>query len=304
MNTKDHLLIRRSDLCCGLGSNGDAEYASSFSGTCSWASEGAQSTSLATYTHTGSCAASPPPPSPPPPSPLPPSPPQPSPPPPTTSPPPVAGTPPPVASPPPLPPLEAGQAVQRNVEVELVAAGTVESFDDTKKNQIAESFASQLAGVSVDDVTVVVTSASVRITVTIATTTASAATSIQSSLSSSLSTASAATAFLGSAVTVTAAPVVAVNTVVVVGPPPPSPPPSSSGGISVGVIIVIAVGALGGITLLCICAYVLNKPKPRAKMDPLNPKKGANKGITKGMVAGSMIEMGSNVDSARPNVNV
>ena len=67
MTTRNGLLMRRSDLCCGLGSNGDAEYAYSFSGTCSWASMGAQSLSVATYTHTGSCAASsvsPPPPRP------------------------------------------------------------------------------------------------------------------------------------------------------------------------------------------------------------------------------------------------
>ena len=57
LRTADGLLTRQTNLCCSPNSDGsatDAEYDAGFSGTCSWASYGAQATSVTLWTYTGS----------------------------------------------------------------------------------------------------------------------------------------------------------------------------------------------------------------------------------------------------------
>lgn len=69
IDTRNGLLLRATNRCCGLGLLGDAEYASSFVGVCSWATEDAQHTTPYAWAPSRACGGLMASPSPPPPSP-------------------------------------------------------------------------------------------------------------------------------------------------------------------------------------------------------------------------------------------
>ena len=123
--------------------------------------------------------------------------------PPPPSPPPAA--PPPPSTPPTSPPPAQPPATHQ-VEVTLVAAGTVSDYGATEVSNLRSAFASA-AGVDVGAVSVSITAASVLITATIGVASASAVTSVTSNLATALPDASTASSLLG--ITVTSAPTVA-----------------------------------------------------------------------------------------------
>jgi len=102
--------------------------------------------------------------------------------------------------------------------IEMTAAGDVSDYGDDVKADLASKFA-ELAGVDASKVEVIITSASVIITVKIEVASASAASTLTSTLATTLSDASAASLFTG--LTVTSAPVLSVATETPAGYVPP-----------------------------------------------------------------------------------
>ena len=102
--------------------------------------------------------------------------------------------------------------------IEMTAAGDVSDYDEDVKADLAGKFA-VLAGVDPAKVEVIITSASVIITVKIEVASASAASALTATLATTLSDASAASIFTG--LTVTSAPVLSVATETPAGYVPP-----------------------------------------------------------------------------------
>ena len=107
-------------------------------------------------------------------------------------------------APPTLPPLPAMPPwiPTHEIEITIIAAGTVDDYNTTLLSSMEETFAAA-ANVSVDAVTVTVAAASVVLTVTIGTDSEAEADGVSASLSTSLASASAASAFLNIAVEAT-----------------------------------------------------------------------------------------------------
>ena len=131
------------------------------------------------------------------------------------------------------------------VVLELVAEGDAASFDEEHKRQIASALADVLDGVSAADITVTVTSASVRIVCEITVSDASAAVAVETSLASEMATADAATALLSVAnVVVTATPSVATVTEMVAVAPDDE---------SIMVLLIAIGGGAAGMLLAILC---------------------------------------------------
>ena len=183
-------------------------------------------------------------------SPLPPSlasPPSPSPPPLPTSPPPPSPSPPPPSPlpPSPLPPSPLPEIVQ----VELIVAGSVETFNQTAFIQKLSS----VYNVPTSSVTLIVTSASVRVITRIAVSTVAEALLLEHHMSTTLANATIASQTLNMVVE-------EVTPVLSVSPPPPPPDQSST--------FLIVVLVLGGVLLLA-CLLALAKKRPRAQTNDL-----------------------------------
>eukprot|EP00964_Phaeocystis_antarctica_P113761 scaffold77762_cov48-Phaeocystis_antarctica.AAC.7 len=131
------------------------------------------------------------------------------------------GAPPPLplprGAPPPSPPPSAGTVV-----LTLTASGSVSDFSDDDKSSLQQNVATA-AGVDKSLVTILVATASVRITATIAVPASTTADAVQTSLSSSLGTADDATTALG--VTVEE---VFINNVALADPPSPMQPAAAT----------------------------------------------------------------------------
>lgn len=235
---------------------------------CEYITRGCMSMAASNYDSTadlddGSCIVLSPPPSPPPPSlpPLPPVPPMLPPPRPPTSPPPSL---PPVAPqcgprlppsspfpspsfPPPRAPPPSSSPADEPVfmtVVTLTAAGSVDDYTPAVRSSIIRAFA-EGAGASESDVTLIVTPASVRLSVSIASPTRAAAEAIQTAITPLLSSTSAASAFLPSGLAAETVPEIQVVE-------------SGRGGSSAAEIPIAAIaGAAGGAVLLLVVGVIL-----------------------------------------------
>ena len=183
-------------------------------------------------------------------SPLPPSlasPPSPSPPP--SPPPPSPSPPPPSPSPPPPSPSPPPSPLPEIVQVELIVAGSVETFNQTSFIQKLSS----VYNVPTSSVTLIVTSASVRVITRIAVPTVAEALLLEHHMSTTLANATIASQTLNMVVE-------EVTPVLSVSLPPPPPDQSST--------FLIVVLVLGGVLLLA-CLLALAKKQPRAQtIDP------------------------------------
>ena len=168
----------------------------------------------------------------------------------------------PLESPPP-PPLSPGGryiTVHKTV-IEMMAAGDVGDYDEAKRADLATKFA-DLAGVGVESVEVIITPASVRITIKITCESSDQANALVTSISAVLSSAEAASAFTG--LTITSAPIikaVAETILVFDASPPPSAPPLVPRPWYNGFIAVLAWILLFGLIALVRRRYERPKPK-------------------------------------------
>ena len=172
---------------------------------------------------------------------------------------------PPPSRPPPAPPAQPGAVVvfQPQVLITLVAAGSVEDFDESRRTGLRTSLAAEV-GVDVDDVALTVESASVRLRFDVNVATEQAAAQLVSTLSSSLSTTATASALFG--ITVEEAPQLeaVVTRIVLVGSPPSTPPEGEAGGM---LVVGVIAGAGGGL-LLAIVAVLLCRARPGKSCHP------------------------------------
>ena len=164
-------------------------------------------------------------------------------------------------SPSPPPPGGGGETVTVfEAVVDMTAAGDVSSFDESKKADLARRFANK-AGVAESDVTVEVTSASVRINIRIRTASANAASSVASTLSTELADTAKASAFTG--VSVTAVTTVVTHTIHVPAPSPPlKEPAKKQAEISDGAVVAIALisGLITMLSLAGVLYWLANAP--------------------------------------------
>ena len=165
------------------------------------------------------------------------------------------------------------------VKVEIVASGDVSDYSDTKKSEIASSFAAS-AGVAADSVLIEIVPASVRIIVTVNVTNSYAAQTVQSSLTDALSTTSAAETLLnlpaGSVESIQPISVISIGVSPPMLPPlapssPPMLPPKAPSTGSDVVLIGALAGALGGAALLltvCIAGFFVLRKRRLKQVKP------------------------------------
>jgi len=181
-----------------------------------------------------------------------------------------------------------------SVTVELVASGEVSDYTPTVISSMRSIFATE-AGVPIDDVSVSVLAASVRLTVTIAATDQTAATAVSTALAPVTATGAAATALLSTLPIMVSVSTVAV-TIAASPPPPPSTPPlppptqptvgasSSSGSLDGGAIAGIVVGSLVGVAALAALGYYL-RSNAALKFKPTFVNTGEPRNITEVVMA-------------------
>ena len=172
----------------------------------------------------------------------------------------------PPAPPPPLPPYTRVASTLHEVEVVMVAGGTVEAYaDQARRASMITAFAAE-ANVSADNVSLVITAASVQLSFTVATADEGQNTQVATRVRERLQTAQQASIAMG-------VPLVAVPTTREVeipqyvmvpappalppAPPPQLPPPSPSSGDSFPVVIVAAAAGGGALLLLVIVIIVV-----------------------------------------------
>lgn len=153
------------------------------------------------------------------------------------------------------PGVPAGIETQLTVAVVMVLSGSPEDFPIEKQDAMREVMATE-AGVPVDDVIIIITSASVNVEFQIKVTDGSDAATIKDKIADDMSTVDGAQAFLSSVpgVTVLSTPVVEEKVVAAITPP--GPPPASAVGAIVG-------GVIGGICSLFLLGGIFYMVKKR-----------------------------------------